>query len=188
MTQSMSWLKAMESFRFNFELITDNLSILVTLFCPLIHLPIKHLCLFGFLFVGISDGDKRCSCYSFINDKSYPWIQVKDTCGLNNNHLVVMETEREWKFINKEIQTLKSGRFDEWLIGLYKNATTGNWTWINGKPLTIDKWQVRKPQDDDLYAMIAKEWPKGHKGSFNSIKETTYRGWICEKETGINTL
>ena len=31
-----------------------------------------------------------------------------------------------------EIQTQKSGKYNEWYIGLYKNLITGNWTWING--------------------------------------------------------
>lgn len=99
-----------------------------------------------------------------------------------------METEREWKFLTKEIQTRKGARYDEWLIGLYRNFTTGKWTWINGKPLTIDKWQPYKPSDMDFYTLIAKEFPTGHNGSFNSIKGYVLRGWICEKETGIKTV
>lgn len=98
-----------------------------------------------------------------------------------------METEKEWEFINKEIQIRTSAAANEWFIGLYKNSATGNWTWINGKALTMDKWQPGKPKDGDLYALMAKEWPKGLKGTFNSIKTNVVRGWICEKETGITT-
>ncbi|KAJ7371260.1 hypothetical protein OS493_027376, partial [Desmophyllum pertusum] len=60
---------------------------------------------------------------------------------------------------------------------------TGNWTWINGKPLTINKWQKGKPTDRDFYTLIANEWPRGHKGSFNSIQGHVHREWICEEET-----
>ena len=98
-----------------------------------------------------------------------------------------METEKEWEFINKEIQTRRADQIDEWHIGLFRNLTTGRWTWINGKPLTIDKWQIseNKPRANDSYTLIAKEWPPGHKGSFNSITDNVYRAWICEEETGI---
>ncbi|KAJ7371453.1 hypothetical protein OS493_025924 [Desmophyllum pertusum] len=101
----------------------------------------------------------------------FSWLHAKGRCEYNNKHLVVLETEREWEFINQEIQTRNGTRYNEWLIGLYRNLTTGNWTWINGKPLTIDKWQKGKPADNDSYTLIAKDWPLGHKGSFNSIRE-----------------
>ena len=99
-----------------------------------------------------------------------------------------METEREWKFLTKEIQTRKSGKYNEWFIGLYKNVTTGDWTWVNGKQLTIDKWQKGKPGDNESYALMAKEYPVKCKGSFNSINKNVYRGWICEEETGMITV
>ena len=87
-----------------------------------------------------------------------------------------METQREWEFINKEIQTRKSGNNNEWHIGLYRNLTTGKWTWLNSRTVTINKWQKYKPLDSDLFALMSKEWPAGLKGSFNSIKGNVYRG------------
>ena len=99
-----------------------------------------------------------------------------------------MERLQEWEFINRTIKGLTSGQYDEWFIGLFKNLTTGNWTWINGRPLTIDKWQENRPGKDDFYALIAREFPAGSYGSFNSIKGNLKRGWICEKETGMNML
>ena len=116
------------------------------------------------------------------------WTQAQGFCRFNNEHLVVMETEREWEFINKEIQTRNTGKENEWHIGLYRNLTSGKWTWVNGKALTLKKWQKNKPQNSDFYAMISQEFPKGFKGSFNSIRGNVIRGWICENETGINTM
>jgi len=140
-------------------------------------------------FLGISEGDKSCSCYTFeIYEKDSPmnWVQAKDACKLKNKHLVVMETEQEWEFITKEIQTRQSGRHDEWFIGLYKNLSTGKWTWVNGKALTISKWLKDRPRIVHFYTIMAKEFPLGIKGSFNSIHGNVYRAWICEEETGIN--
>ena len=96
-----------------------------------------------------------------------------------------METEREWEFINKEIQTRNSGKENEWHIGLYRNLTSKQWSWINGKTVTIKKWQKNKPQGGDFYTVMAKESSNGVKGSFSSIKGNVDRGWICEEETGM---
>jgi len=136
----------------------------------------------------ISHGDKRCSCYTFENDVLMLWPQAMASCKLINKDLLVIETEREWKFMTMEIQTRKSGKYNEWHIGLYKSLITGKWTWINGKALTIDKWQENTPNDNDSYTLMAKQWPPGFKGSFKSIIGNTSRGWICEGITGINMM
>ena len=138
--------------------------------------------------LGASHEDERCSCYTFQNDILMSWPRAMASCKLINKDLVVIETEQEWKFITKEIQTRKSGKYNEWHIGLYKSFITGNWTWINGKALTIDKWQENTPSDNDRYTIMAKKWPHGFKGSFKSIIGNTPRGWICEEVTGINTM
>ena len=97
-----------------------------------------------------------------------------------------METLQEWEFINKTIKNLTAVEYNEWHIGLSKNLTTGNWTWINGRPLTINKWQPHKPEKNNFYALIARAFPPGFYGLFNSIKGNVPRGWICEEQTGMN--
>ena len=100
-----------------------------------------------------------------------------------------METIKEWEFINGHLKDQKGNKDDEWHIGLMKNLTTGNWSWINGKPLTFNKWQPRNPEKDDRYVLIAKEFPTGLFGSFNSVNDKLpHRGWICEEQTGICDL
>ena len=149
----------------------------------------NQACVFRhFLFLGTSPGDYRCSCYTFENDKLITWPLAMASCKLINKDLVVIETDREWDFITMAIQIRKSGKYDEWYIGLYKNLITGNWTWINGKALTIDKWQEYTPHDDKSYTLMAKEWLTGFKGSFKSITGNISRGWICEEVTGINKV
>ena len=96
-----------------------------------------------------------------------------------------METEREWRFITDEIGKLDI-KHNEWHIGLF-NAS-GNWTWINGKPLTLSKWQkndqVQEPDPEDLYGLIHKDFPPGSYGTFSSNTGVIRRGYICEQETG----
>ena len=141
--------------------------------------------MFGFCF--FVDGVRLCSCYSFNNKTpSYRWPQANGNCKYHNKHLVVMETEQEWEFIKNAIQNREGSKYGEWFIGLEMNLTIGNWTWINGKPLTIDKWQTSNPDPADLYGLIHKEFPTGYKGSFSTINENIERGWICEKESGTD--
>ena len=63
-------------------------------------------------------------------------------CKYHNKHLVVMETEQEWEFIKNAIQNRVDSKYGEWFIGLEMNITSGNWTWINGEPLTNGRSQV----------------------------------------------
>ena len=53
-------------------------------------------------------------------------------------------------------------------------------------PLTIDKWQKSNPEPNDFYGLIHEEYPSGIKGSFSTVNENVQRGWICEKESGID--
>ena len=136
------------------------------------------------------DGQKACSCYTFENVSNgvRNWQKANDFCTFNTKHLLVLETLQEWEFINKTLKDQTANEYDEWHIGLFKNSTTGNWTWVNGKPLTIDKWQPGKPDNGAVYALIAKQYPPGYYGLFNSIKAYIRRAWICEEETGLNML
>ena len=99
-----------------------------------------------------------------------------------------METIEEWEYINGSLKDQTGNTHNEWHIGLFKNITTNNWTWINGEPLTFDKWQPRNPENDDSYVLIAKEYPSGFFGSFSSIGDIQHRGCICEEQTGIYDL
>ena len=66
------------------------------------------------------------------------------------------------------------------------NITTKNWTWVSGKPLTINKWENSSPDPNDFYGLIHEEFPPGFTGSFSTVKGGVQRGWICEKESGID--
>nr|XP_058940228.1 uncharacterized protein LOC131768521 isoform X2 [Pocillopora verrucosa] len=136
------------------------------------------------LFLPRTDGERLCSCYSFNNKSSgMAWPQANGICKHHNKTLVVMETEQEWEFIKNAIQNRVGSKYGEWFIGLVKDMTTKNWTWINGKPLTIDKWEGSNPDPADHYGIIHEELPSGIKGSFSTVKENVQRGWICEKES-----
>ena len=113
------------------------------------------------------------------------WRQARDSCKYNKKDLVAMETEREWQFITNELKNRTARKNNEWHIGLFWNKTVSNWTWVNGKPLTITKWRDSDTSGKSYYAAIAKESPKGSYGKFDSIRGDIGRAWICEEETGV---
>ena len=138
------------------------------------------------LFLYCLEGQKACSCYTFkgeLTGKRLNWEKANESCEATNEHLVVMETEREWQFITDEIGKLNT-EYNEWHIGLF-NAS-GSWTWINGEPLTKwqeTKWHEREPAPDDRYGLIHKNFPPGSHGTFSGNKGVS-RDYICEQETG----
>ena len=116
-----------------------------------------------------------------MTDKMLNWKKANESCEATKKHLVVMETEREWQFITDEIRKLDI-KHNEWHIGLFN--VSGNWTWINGKPLTLSKWQQNEPGPEDLYGLIHKNYPPGSYGTFSGNTGVVQRGYICEQETG----
>ena len=114
------------------------------------------------------------------------WQQARASCKYNKKDLVAMETEREWQFITNELKN-RTTKKNEWHIGLFWSTTVSNWTWVNGKPLTIAKWRDSEPSRNSYYALIGKESPRGYyqNGKFDSIRGDIKRAWICEEETGV---
>lgn len=64
-----------------------------------------------------------------------------------------METEKEWWFINKEIQNRNIAEPQEWHFGLKKEEA--DWKWVSGQPLTINKWQEGPPSGNGNVVIMA---------------------------------
>ena len=114
------------------------------------------------------------------------WPKARKSCKYNKKDLVAMETESEWQFITNELKN-RTAKNNEWHIGLFWNKTVSNWTWVNGKPLTITKWRDSEPSRSSYYALIGKEWLRSsyQYGKFDAIRGDIGRAWICEEETGV---
>ena len=125
-----------------------------------------------------------CSCYSFHED-GLTWTAARQSCQYHGGDLVSMETEHEWQVIKDHIQNLTNLFNNDWHIGLHFNTSVaGNWTWVSGKPLTINRWQPWQPRDGASYVVMAKNYPPGTKGLFNDVREDIFAGFICEKPAG----
>ena len=92
-----------------------------------------------------------------------------------------METEDEWEFVNSEIQKITLPGDNEWHIGLQKQ---GDWKWVSGQPLTIEKWQRYEPSGDGNEAVMSKDYPPGSQGLFNDLSGQYPKPFICEIPKG----
>ena len=115
------------------------------------------------------------------------WWRARDSCKHNKKDLVAMETEKEWQFITNELKN-RTAENNEWHIGLVWSRKVSNWKWVNGKPLTITKWQDSDTSGNSHYAVIAKGSRGSGYGKFDSIRGDIDRAWICEEETGVTII
>lgn len=128
-----------------------------------------------------------CSCYTFHED-GLTWTAARQSCQSNGGDLVSMETPHEWQVVRDYIQNLTNKFNNDWHIGLRRNTTViGNWTWtwVNGKPLTINHWQPWQPRDGAPYVVMTKNYPPGTRGLFNDIRGDIFAGFICEIPSGV---
>ena len=97
------------------------------------------------------------------------WLWNRFVCQSQGGDLVSIETEEKWNFINDEIQRRNTTDYKNmWSVGLTKNA--GNWTWVNGRPLTIYKWGQGEPRGVHNAAFIYKvRSSNGERGVFNNV-------------------
>lgn len=113
------------------------------------------------------------------------WTENQNSCKDKGGDLVSMETEEEWQFINRHIQTLTLAGSSEWHIGLKKQGQ--KWNWVSGKPLTIVKWQQQQPSGDGDVTVMSKDRPAGTQGLFDDLPDGTERAYICEIPRGTKS-
>ena len=102
-------------------------------------------------------------------------------CDYEGGHLVFIETEEEWQFINYEIQKRGSWNTSAWHIGLRKSD--GVWTWESGEKLNISKWRNSELDRNDNDAEISKNG-----GLLNGISWDDKNAFICEIPGGKITF
>ena len=133
-----------------------------------------------FIFIGSGELCFGNSCY-VISEKGETWAENQKSCKAEGGDLVSMETEDEWQFVNSEIRNLTLPGASEWHIGLKKE---GDWKWVSGSPLTIEKWQRYEPSGDGNVAVMSKDYPSGSQGLFNDLPGQIPKAFICEIPKG----
>lgn len=132
----------------------------------------------------ISVTPEICSCYT-INDNGLTWPAARKACQYHGGDLVSMETEHEWQVVKDHVQNRTNRFANDWHIGLRMNAS-GNWTWVSGKPLTINRWNLSEPRGDESYAVMPRNNTPGTKGRgpLTVVKRDFRAGFICERPSG----
>ena len=128
-------------------------------------------------------GEEPCfgkTCY-MISETGKSWDENQKNCKASGGDLVSLETEAEWQFVNSKIQNITLQGANEWHIGLKKQ---GDWKWVNGNPMTIEKWQRSQPSGDGNVAVMSKDYPPGSQGLFNDLNAQMPRPFICEIPKG----
>ena len=63
----------------------------------------------------------------------------------------------------------------------------GNWTWVNGKPLTVSKWGQGEPSGEHDVGFMYKRFSNDKWGLFGSVKREIWinqHAYICEISNG----
>lgn len=94
-----------------------------------------------------------------------------------------METDEEYQFVNRIIQSIALTD-NEWYIGLTRKS--GDWKWITGHNMTIDKWRPTQPSPSGDCAKMMKD--NQGLGLFDNINCTIKKRFICEYEGTITAL
>ncbi|XP_035263214.1 CD209 antigen-like protein C [Anguilla anguilla] len=82
-------------------------------------------------------------CYYFSNEMK-SWTDSRSDCIKRGADLVIIESEEEQRFINKQINNIT------W-IGLSYSAAKGNWLWVDRSRLKKGFWRSGEPDGDDEY-------------------------------------
>ena len=149
------------------------------------HRDNQYLCLHFYHVVECPNITFKNSRYIISVDGWY-WHLNRDICQSQGGDLVSIETEEEWNFINNEIQRRNTSSCkNKWSIGLMKED--GNWTWVNGKPLTVSKWGQGEPSGEHDVGFMYKRFSNDKRGLFGSVNKeiwTNQHAYICEISNG----
>ena len=149
------------------------------------HCDNKYFCCHLHHFVEYPNITFKNSWY-IISVYGWSWRWNRFVCQSQEGDLISIQTEEEWNFISNEIQRRNTTNYDNrWSIGLEKRA--GNWTWVNGRPLTICKWGREEPSGQHDAAFMYKPSSNGERGVFSSVHPTHWgnlTAYICEISKG----
>lgn len=106
-----------------------------------------------------------------------PWTTAAQQCQRLGGQLVCIETATEAQFV------AQIARGNSLWLGGYKNAR-GQWTWVNGKPITVKFWSPGRP---DNAGGIENHLEVDPKGTWDDVRKDgnprsihAVIGFICE--------
>ncbi|XP_029605304.1 C-type lectin domain family 4 member M-like isoform X1 [Salmo trutta] len=116
-----------------------------------------------------------CGCY-YLSTEKKSWEESRQDCLERGADLVIINSEEEQTFI-KGLESLLFA----W-IGLTDSVTEGTWKWVDGTPLTIQKYWWRGQPNGGTYHNCAfiRHMSSGQ-GAWWDFYCSSSERWICEK-------
>ncbi|XP_035263213.1 C-type lectin domain family 6 member A-like [Anguilla anguilla] len=111
-------------------------------------------------------------CYYFSNEAK-TWTDSYSDCVKRGADLVIIESEEEQRFINKQIKNLT------W-IGLSYSAVRGYWLWVNGTPLQKGFWRSGEPDDENGFYCALFFPLRGTNNAWDAFDCSRKLNFICE--------
>ncbi|XP_015224626.1 PREDICTED: CD209 antigen-like protein E [Cyprinodon variegatus] len=116
--------------------------------------------------------------FYFISSTKKSWQDSRKFCQEQSADLVIINTEEEQDF-TRQFHRLT------W-IGVHNVSRTGQWTWVDGTPLTKSYWGSGEPngyggRNENCVEIRFFD----HQNSWNDIPCEDQNFWICEKEEAL---
>ncbi|XP_038146563.1 CD209 antigen-like protein E isoform X2 [Cyprinodon tularosa] len=116
--------------------------------------------------------------FYFISSTKKSWQESRKFCQEQSADLVIINTEEEQDF-TRQFHRLT------W-IGVHNVSRTGQWTWVDGTPLTKSYWGPGEPNGYEGRNENCVEIRFfDRQNSWNDIPCEDQNFWICEKEAAL---
>lgn len=121
----------------------------------------------------------------YVSDELMTWPDARDACVAAGGHLVCIGSAEENDFITELLPPYVGENTHVW-IGFNDIEEEGNWTWVNGEPVTYTNWNVGEPNNivwenyGMIYAIPGHPW----NGKWNDVGFQGY-SFFCVLETPI---
>ncbi|XP_046901535.1 CD209 antigen-like protein E isoform X2 [Hypomesus transpacificus] len=125
-----------------------------------------------------------CSCY-YVSNEMKNWTDSRQDCLRRGADLVIINSHKEQEFLNNFTKRV-------W-IGLSDTVTEGNFTWVDGTPLTTPTYWFSPQPDNHLYKGNVNEdcaeiyYPShsdtkvGIPKTWNDNRCDFNNSWVCER-------
>ncbi|XP_041821526.1 asialoglycoprotein receptor 1-like [Chelmon rostratus] len=120
------------------------------------------------------------SCY-FFSRTPLSWDDARDWCNGHESHLVILNTDEEWDFVNRHA----SGTF--YWVGL-TDERTGKWEWVNQTPYVMNRrrWRPGQPDSWTGHGLGPGDEDCAHlhsDGRLNDLHCSTMIRYICQRHS-----
>ncbi|XP_070849356.1 asialoglycoprotein receptor 1-like [Chaetodon trifascialis] len=120
------------------------------------------------------------SCY-FFSRTPLAWDDARDWCNGHESHLVILNTDEEWDFVNRHA----TGAF--FWVGL-TDERTGKWEWVNQTPYVMNRrrWRPGQPDSWTAHGLGPGDEDCAHlhsDGRLNDLHCSTMIRYICQRHS-----